>query len=84
MNIPPLLQTLANEDKNAKRTREEGSSSAMETTDQQFEISYRNRPKLNPITKQEDTIEIVETTLINNGKNCSRCGEYIIRCGKAY
>lgn len=37
--IPPLLQTPANEEKNENRTREEGSSSAMETTDEQFEIS---------------------------------------------
>jgi len=29
MNIPPILQTPTNEDRNAKRTREEGSSSAM-------------------------------------------------------
>ena len=49
MNIPPLLQTPANEDRNVKRTREEGSSSAMETTNEQFEISYRKRPKLNPV-----------------------------------
>jgi len=60
MNIPPLLQTPANEDKNEKRTREEGYSSAMETTDDQFEISYRKMPKLNLVTEQEDTIDTVE------------------------
>ena len=41
MNIPLILQTPVNEDRNAKRTREEGSISAMETTGEQFEISYR-------------------------------------------
>jgi len=30
MNIPPILQTSENEDRNAKRTREEGSRLAME------------------------------------------------------
>jgi len=63
MNIPPILQTLANEDRNAKRTREEGSSSAMDTTDDQFEINYRKMPKLNPVTEQEETIDTME---INN------------------
>jgi len=65
MNIPLILQTPANEDRNAKRTREEGSSSAMETTDDHFEISYNKRPKINPITKQEDTIDLVEITDID-------------------
>ena len=48
MNILPLLQTPANEDRNAKRTREEGSSSAMDTIEEQFEINYRKSPKINP------------------------------------
>lgn len=60
MSITPILQTLANEDRNVKRTREEGSSSAMDTTDERYEINYRKMPKLNPITEQEDTIGIVE------------------------
>lgn len=34
----------------------------METTNEQFEISYRKRPKLNPVTEQEDTIKSVEIT----------------------
>ena len=62
MNIPPVLQTPTNEDRNPKRNREEASSSAMETTDEQFEINYKKRPKLNPVTEQEDTIESVEIT----------------------
>ena len=34
MNVHPMLQTLANEEKNPKRNREEASNSAMETTDE--------------------------------------------------
>lgn len=60
MNIPPVLQTPTNEDKNLKRNREGGSNLDMETTNEHFEISYRKRPKLNPVTKQEETIELVE------------------------
>ena len=56
------MQTPANEDKNAKTIRAEGSSSAMDTPNDQFEISYRKRPKLNSVTKEEDTIDIVKIT----------------------
>ena len=34
----------------------------METTDEQFEISYRKRPKINLVIEQEDTVGIVEIT----------------------
>jgi len=51
MNIPPVLQTPANEERNPKRNREEGSSSSMETTNKHFDISYRKRPKLNLVTE---------------------------------
>ena len=34
----------------------------METIDEQFEIDYRKRPKLNPVIEQEDTIDSVEIT----------------------
>ena len=60
MNIPPILQTLANEERNPKRNREDGSSSSMETTDEYFEL--RKRPKLNPVSEQEENIESVEIT----------------------
>jgi len=60
MTITPILQTPANEDKHVKRTREEGSSSGMDTTDDRFYISYRKRRKINPVTEKEDTIETVE------------------------
>jgi len=59
MNIPLVLQTPANEERNPKRNKEEGSSSAMETTDENFEL--RKRPNLNPVSEQEENIESVET-----------------------
>ena len=37
----------------------------MDTTDDRFEIRYRKRSKLNPVTKQEDTIETVKITDTN-------------------
>ena len=79
MNIPPILQTPENEDRNAKRTNEEGSSLAMDTTDEIFEISYRKRPKLNRVTEQEDTIGTVEITdtdtMIGRSKGPATSGE---------
>ena len=79
MNIPPVLKTPANEDKNPKRNREEGSSSTMETTDEQFEISDMKRPKLNPVTEQEDTIDLVEITdtdtMVERSKIITASGE---------
>lgn len=60
MNNPLVLQTPANEERNPKRNREEGSSSTMETTYEHFEL--RKRPKLNPVTEQEENIESVEIT----------------------
>lgn len=51
MTTTPILQTPANEDRNVKRTKEEGSSSGMDTTDDRFEIIYRKGPKLNPATE---------------------------------
>ena len=60
MNNPPILQTPANEDMNPKRNREEGSSSAMETTGECFEL--RKRPKMNHVPEQEENIESVEIT----------------------
>ena len=72
MNITSILQTPANEDRNVKRTREECSSSVMDTTNDQFEISYRKRPKINLVTEQEyttDTVEITDTdTMVGRSK----------------
>ena len=60
MNIPHVLQTPANEEKNPKRNKEEASSSAMETIDELFEPS--KRPKLNLVFEQEENIASVEIT----------------------
>jgi len=54
MNIPPILQTLANEKKILKRNREEGSNFSMDTTNECFEL--RKRPKLNPVSEQNKTL----------------------------
>jgi len=58
MNIPPVLQTPTNEERNPKNNRKEGSSSSMETTDELFEL--RKRPKLNPVFEEEENIESLE------------------------
>ena len=60
MGISPILRTPAMQDRNVKRTREEGSSSKMDTIADRFEIMYRKKPNLNPINGQEDTIQTVE------------------------
>jgi len=79
MNIPPILQTPANEDRNAKRTKEEVSSSTMETTGEQFEVSYRKRPKLNLVTEHEDifdSVEIIDTnTMVERSKGTTASRE---------
>lgn len=62
MNIPPVIQTTENEEKNPKRNRDEASSSAMDTSDELFKLN--KRPKLNPVSEQEENIaseEIINT-----------------------
>jgi len=62
MNIPPVIKTPVNEEKNPKRSRDEASSSAMEIIDELMQPS--KRPKLNPIFEWEDNIaseEIIDT-----------------------
>jgi len=49
-----ILHTLALQDINSKRTREEGSCSNKDTTDNKFEIMYSKRTNLNPINEQEE------------------------------
>lgn len=51
MNIPPVIQTPANEEKNPKRNREEASSFAMDTTKDLFEPS--KSPKFNHAFEHE-------------------------------
>lgn len=66
MSNPPVLQNPRNEERNPKRNMEEGSSFSMETTDEYFELW--KRPKLNPVSEQEENIESVEITDIETTK----------------
>lgn len=62
MNIPPIIRTPLNEEKNPKRNNEEESSSTMETSDELFKLN--KRPKLNHVSEQEENIaseEIIDT-----------------------
>ena len=56
-----ILHPLALQDRNSKRPREEGSYSAQTTTETKFKLMYRKKPKLNPVTEQVETIEIIDT-----------------------
>jgi len=60
MNVHPVLQTLANQEKKPKRNREEASMSTMETTDELFGL--RKKAKLNPVSEQEENIASEEIT----------------------
>lgn len=54
MTTPTILQSPQNEEENPKRNREGASSSGMDTFVVQYEGSQSKRPRLNPISKQED------------------------------
>jgi len=58
MNYPSVLQTPLNKEKNPK-SREETSSSQMETIDEQE--NQRKSRKLNPVSDQEEQIEVEGT-----------------------
>lgn len=60
MNIPPVLHTLANEEKNTRRNKEDTSNSSMDSKYELFEL--RKRAKLNHVVEQEEDIESVEIT----------------------
>lgn len=51
-----------NEEKNPKRGREEGSISGTHAFNVQYERGKRKRPRLNPMSEQEDTDGLVEIT----------------------
>lgn len=61
MDTSTILHTLALQDRNAKRTREEHSCSNKDTTNRKFEIMHRKRTKLNPVNEQEEVIDIIDT-----------------------
>lgn len=51
-------------DKNAKRTREEGSCSNTNLTHDKFEIMYMKKPELNLVNEKEEidkTLQIIDT-----------------------
>jgi len=62
MSTPPIMQTPLNEEKNPKRGREEGSSSGTQAFNVQYERGQRKRPRLNPMSKHEDTNGSAEIT----------------------
>ena len=67
MDTSSILHTPALQDKNEKRTREEGSCSNKDTTDVIFEIMYRKKPKLNLVNEQEqivETLQIIDTGIV--------------------
>jgi len=64
MDTSSILHTPTLQDRNSKRTREEGSCSNKDTTDDRFEIMYMKKLKINPINEQEETVETVEIVQI--------------------
>jgi len=77
MNTPVVLQTPQNQEKNPKRKREGASNSGMDTSNVQYEASQSKRPRLNPVSKQEDTKGLVEitNTELNMSKGIDPSGE---------
>lgn len=66
MSTPTILQTPQNEENNPKRNREGPSSLGMDTSNVQYEASQSKRPRLNPVSEQEDiegSVEITNTKL---------------------
>ena len=59
MDTGSILHTPALQDRNEKRTREEGSCSSIDTTHDRFKIMYRKKPKLNPVNEEEEQGEII-------------------------
>lgn len=62
MSTPHTLQTPLNEEKILKRTREEATTLGKEATQRYGETSLVKRQRLNPISEQEFTEEIVGAT----------------------
>jgi len=51
MSTPPVIQTPQNEQKNPKKSREEASTSPMNTSEAQCETGHSKRQRLNPVTE---------------------------------
>ena len=54
------LQTANQEDKTIKRNREESSYTAETTTWTRFKLIYNKKPKINPVDKAKETVEILD------------------------
>ena len=54
------LKTVNQEDKATKRIREEGTYTAETKTKTRFKIRYNKKPKLNPVNKEKETIEVLD------------------------
>ena len=54
------MQIPAQEDRNSKRIREEGSYAAETTTETKFKLMHRNKPKLNPVNEEVEKIEVID------------------------
>lgn len=61
MDTSFILHTPALQERNEKRTREEGFFSNKDITDDKFEIMCREKPKPNPVNEQEETVDTIET-----------------------
>ena len=62
------LQNSNQEDRNAKRNREEGSYTAETTTETKFKLRYSKIPKLNHSNKEVETIEVIDTETTTKDK----------------
>ena len=68
MDTSFILHTPALQERNEKRTREEGFFSNKDITDDKFEIMCREKPKPNPVNEQEETVDTIETIDCNKGQ----------------
>ena len=54
------LKIVMQEDRNKKIIREEGTYIAESTTETRFKIRYNKKPKINPVDKEKETIEVLD------------------------
>lgn len=59
MDTSSFPHTPSLQDINAQRTREEGSCSNKDTTNNKFEMMYRKSTKLKPVNEQEEVIDTI-------------------------
>ena len=54
------LQNPAQEDRSMKRNKEEGSYIAETATETKFKLRYKKNPKINPASKEKETVEVID------------------------